>query len=112
MPSGPPEDVTVTAVSPFAVEIEWRYPNIPNGVITYYSIYFNNTLVAEVNGSTLNNLYDGLLPYQQVSVCISSSTEVGEGPKSATKSIRTQESGKGHRDGAGWPAMLPYILFP
>ena len=84
-------NVTVTAVSPFAVEIEWRPPTTPNGVINY-TVYANNISITE--WSLTRYLYEGLSPYEQVSISVSASTKIGEGPRSIEVSIRTQESGE------------------
>ena len=94
VPSTPPENMTVVAVSPFAVEVEWNPPATPNGVIIHYNVYTSNlVLVDTVNSSQRNYVYGGLAPYQNVSVCVSASTSVGEGPKSQPVSTRTRESG-------------------
>ena len=94
MPSTPPENVTVVAVSPFAVEVEWEAPAIPNGVITHYSVYnTSGVLVDKVNSSLRNYVYSGLAPFEVVSMCVSASTSVGEGPKSQPVSTRIRESG-------------------
>ena len=86
--------MTVVAVSPFAVEVEWNLPATPNGVIIHYNVYTSNlVLVDTVNSSQRNYVYGGLAPYQNVSVCVSASTSVGEGPKSQPVSTRTRESG-------------------
>ena len=94
VPSTPPVDVTVEAVSPFAVEIEWNTPVTPNGVITHYNVYTSNgTIVDTVDSSLRKYVYSRLQPYQDVSICVSASTSVGEGPKSSSVSARTRESG-------------------
>lgn len=93
VPAGPPENITVSAVSPFAVEVEWSTPTTPNGVIVHYTLYSNGTLIAEVQGTLMSYLYHGLVPYQQVSISVSASTEIGEGPRSTEVTNRTQESG-------------------
>ena len=90
---GAPEHVRVTSVSPYAVEVEWNTPTAPNGVIIYYNVYSNGTLVASVNASFMSYLYHELSPYEQVSICISANTTIGEGPKSVEATNRTQESG-------------------
>ena len=91
MPSTPPENVIVVAVSPFAVEVEWEAPAIPNGIITHYSVYNTSGVIDDKVNSSLRNY--GLAPFQVVSVCVSASTSVGEGPKSQPVSTRTRESG-------------------
>ena len=87
-------NVTVTAVSPFAVEIEWRPPTTPNGIIVNNTIYVNGISVATVNGTQTSYLYRGLQPYELVNVSVTSSTKIGEGPSSSEVSNRTQETGE------------------
>ena len=87
-------NVVVTAVSPFAVEIEWRPPTTPNGIIVKYTVYTNNSIIVILNGSQTNYLYHGLLPYEEVNISVSARTEIGEGPRSIEVYRRTQESGE------------------
>ena len=94
VPESAPEQVSVVAVSPFAVEIEWSAPATPNGVITHYNIYTSNgVLVYTVDGSQGNYVYSGLSPYMNVSVSISANTTAGEGPRSPVVTVKTRESG-------------------
>ena len=87
-------NVIVAAVSPFAVEIEWRPPTTPNGIIVNYTVYANNSITVIVDGSQTNYLYRGLSPYEEVNISVSASTKIGEGPRSIEVHSRTQESGK------------------
>ena len=34
-----PRDVSARLITPFLVEVSWRAPAIPNGVITHYTVY-------------------------------------------------------------------------
>lgn len=93
VPSSPPDRVTVKAVSPFAVELEWSTPLEPNGDLTHYSVYTaSSTLIDTVNASQTYYLYSGLMPYMNVSVCVTASSRVGEGPKSPVYHVTTRES--------------------
>ena len=83
----------MTAVSPFALEIQWSPPAVPNGIIVSYTVYSNGTPVVNVSGSEVNYLLDGLSPYQEISVSVSASTKIGEGPQSEQKTTRTQQTG-------------------
>ena len=94
VPSDSPVNVTVAAVSPFAVEIEWRPPTTPNGIIINYTVYANNGIIVTVDGSQMNYLYRGLLPYEEVNISVSASTKIGEGPRSIEVHSQSQESGK------------------
>ena len=97
VPSDSPVNVTVTAISPFAVVIEWRPPTTPNGIIVNYTVYANNGIIVIVNGSQTNYLYRGLSPYEEVNISVSASTKIGEGPRS--------------RGEANMLKILPIILF-
>ena len=97
VPDGAPVGITVTNGS-HALLIEWSPPDIPNGVITAYTIYIsynNGTSEAErvVDGLTLNYILDHLSPHQLVSVQMTASTSVGEGPRSTTVDGRTDPTG-------------------
>ena len=88
----------MTNISSHALLIEWSPPDIPNGVITAYTIYINynnRTSVAErvVDGSTLNYTLDYLSPHQLVSVQMTANTSVGEGPRSIIADGRTDPTG-------------------
>ena len=87
-------NVTVAAVSPFAVEIEWRPPTTPNGIIINYTVYANNGIIVTVDGFQMNYLYRGLSPYEEVSISVSARTKIGEGPRTIEVHSRTQETGK------------------
>ena len=98
VPDGAPVGITVTNISSHALLIEWSPPDIPNGVITAYTIYINynnRTSVAErvVDGSTLNYTLDYLSPHQLVSVQMTANTSVGEGPRSIIADGRTDPTG-------------------
>ena len=41
VPDGAPAGITVTNISSHALLIEWSPPDIPNGVITAYTIYID-----------------------------------------------------------------------
>ena len=98
VPSTPPTDVAVDAVSPYQVRVTWSPPMTPNGIITQYS------LSATLNGSPLSTItvpgdalsrdIDELTPFGIITVTISASTFVGEGPFSPIAMIRTLEARK------------------
>lgn len=84
--------------SPYNVSVEWNPPRVPNGIITRYTIYVGfedgSVDVLYVNGvSTLYNITN-LQPYQIISVEISASTNVGEGPRSSSMEVQTAQAGK------------------
>ena len=98
VPDGAPAGITVTNISSHALLIEWSLPDIPNGVITAYTIYINyNNGTSEdervVDGLTLNYTLDHLSPHQLVSVQMTTNTSVGEGPRSTSVDGRTDPTG-------------------
>ena len=80
-PGTPPQNVQVTAQDPSSVVVSWREPAEPNGQITHYTVYVNNS-GARTSGSVLTHTISGLLPAQLVRVRVSASTQAGEGPQS------------------------------
>ena len=93
VPFDSPRNITATVVSPFAIAISWSPPLTPNGIIVNYTIYSNNIAVRNVDSSQLNYLLEGFSPGEQVSISVSASTRIGEGPRSEDQTINTQESG-------------------
>ena len=80
------------------MSVEWRPPRVPNGVITRYTLYVGfedgSVDVFYVNGeSTLYNITN-LQPYQIISIEISASTSIGEGPRSSSVEVHTAQDGK------------------
>lgn len=101
VPEDFPSNLALTNISSYAVLIEWSPPNIPNGVITAYTIYIdytdNDMLEADrivvTNGSTSHFTLEDLLPFQLVTVEMTANTSVGEGPKSGPIQVRTNPTG-------------------
>ena len=98
VPDGAPTGIVVTNVSSHALLIRWSPPDIPNGVITAYTIYviFNIPFdygTVMLDGLTLNYTLNHLSPHQLVRIQMTANTNVGEGPKSTTANGRTNPSG-------------------
>ena len=100
VPEDFPSNLVLTNISSYAVLIEWSPPNIPNGVITAYTIYidYNNDMleagrIAVTNSSTSHFTLEDLLPFQLVTVEMTANTSVGEGPKSGPIEVRTNPTG-------------------
>ena len=79
------------------MSVGWSPPRVPNGIITRYTIYVGfedgSVDVFYVNGvSTLYNITN-LQPYQIISVEISASTSIGEGPRSSIIEVQTAQAG-------------------
>ena len=100
-PSTSPVNITITSSSVSSVIISWLPPDIPNGIITQYTLYV--TLI-DCPDSTTESLepvvtdgmdYEitGMSPYQQIRVQVSGSTAIGEGPMSAMMLGRGGEEG-------------------
>ena len=64
------------------------------GIITHYTLYYNNGSM--FNAISTENMYtiSPLSPYQTVSVRISASTSVGEGPQSTSVDFTSDEASK------------------
>ena len=96
-PAGPPVNVRVESASSYSVLVQWLPPEIPNGIISHYSVYINYTNGTkhkrQVDGEISLYLLEELKPHQMVGIKVSASTIAGEGPLSVEKSTRTNESG-------------------
>jgi hypothetical protein len=96
IPSDVPQNVAVNNHSAYAVIIEWEPPLTPNGIITLYTIYadYNNGTSQEIDVKSTERSYklNGLSPHQLISINISASTVIGEGPLSSTISERTSQA--------------------
>ncbi|XP_076812806.1 usherin-like isoform X3 [Clavelina lepadiformis] len=89
VPDGiPPPDVTST--DPHSFDISWSKPELPNGVITLYSLYQNDILTHNSSGPSSTQV-DGLTPWSRHSFRVRVCTKKGcsFGP---TVVKRTQES--------------------
>ena len=91
-------NVTVSTVNSSSLLIQWEPPLIPNGIITYYTLYINYTNGSEISTRTVDGqftiyLLEELTPYQQVGVSISATTGGGEGPQSDYVYNTTEQRG-------------------
>ena len=97
VPADAPTDINVIATSPFTIAISWSPPSTPNGFIVSYTSYINSsTGTTTRNQPLLGFVMGGLTPYERVSVRVSASTKIGEGPQSEPMIAYTQETGKSH----------------
>ena len=80
------------------MSVEWRPPRVPNGIITRYTLYVGfedgSVDVFYVYGESTSYNITNLRPYQIISVEISASTSVGEGPRSSSVEVQTAQDGK------------------
>ena len=97
-PESSPTEITFDNGNPYNISVEWRPPRVPNGVITHYTLYVGfedgSVDVFYVNGESTSYNITNLQPYQIISVEISASTSVGEGPRSYKMEVQTAQAGK------------------
>ena len=97
VPADAPTDVSVIAISPFTIAISWSPPSTPNGIIVNYTLYISSNTVTTIKDlQQLAFMMGELTPYERVSVRISASTKIGEGPQSEPVIVYTQETSKSH----------------
>ena len=98
VPEGPPTGVILDNRSPHNISVQWNPPRVPNGVITRYTLYvgYENGSVDVYYASGESTSYNitNLLPFQIISVEISASTSVGEGPLTPEVEIQTAQARK------------------
>ena len=96
-PGDAPVNVIVQILNSTAIHIQWDPLLTPNGIITHYTIYINNgnpPLNVDATSDDLQHVsVGGFSPDQGVTVRLSASTTAGEGPKTASQSVTTDEAG-------------------
>ena len=99
VPADAPTNISVIATSPFTIAINWSPPSTPNGFIVSYTLYINSstgTTIYMKNQQLLDYVLERFTPYERVSVRVSASTKIGEGPQSEPVIVYTQETSKSH----------------
>ena len=97
VPADAPTNVSVIAINPFAIAISGSPPSTPNGFIVSYTLHISfSTITITRNQQQLGFVLGGLTPYERVSVRVSASTKIGEGPQSEPVIVYTQETSKSH----------------
>lgn len=88
-------NVAIHIMNSTIVHIQWDPPPTPNGVITHYTVYIDDSLVISVSATsgTQSISISDFSPYQTLSVRLSASTMIGEGPLTISQSVTTHESG-------------------
>ena len=77
-----------------AIQIQWSPPLTPNGIIILYTVYIDDISTLNISDSDRNSVVvGGFSPYQLLTVRLSASTKVGEGPLTKSQSVVTDESG-------------------
>ncbi|XP_078504107.1 phosphatidylinositol phosphatase PTPRQ [Lissotriton helveticus] len=93
-PDSAPENITYRNISSTEVVVSFLPPAIPNGIIRWHTIYLqmaNGTEKTVINTTNLSQTITGLKKHTAYTLEISSSTSKGEGVRSATLSIMTEE---------------------
>ena len=98
-PGSPPQSVTFTSISSSSITVKWDLPLIPNGLITQYTVHIKKHYSDGTTNDSItlfNTEYTimGLSPYQLIKVQVSAWTAIGEGPRSESKMVRTEEEGE------------------
>ena len=73
----------VVSVNSLSVTLQWRRPEIPNGVITHYSILYNGINTTDFGNNTLMGTIEGLSPDTVYVLQLSAHTGAGAGPPSS-----------------------------
>ncbi|XP_063303215.1 phosphatidylinositol phosphatase PTPRQ [Pelobates fuscus] len=103
-PSDPPKNVSYRNITSSSIMVFWIPPTKPNGVIQFYSIYYNNItgtyikavtdddISSFVYNTALSAIVDGLAKYSQYDLWITASTIHGDGNQSSEViSIKTEQ---------------------
>ncbi|XP_071962430.1 usherin-like isoform X2 [Antedon mediterranea] len=85
IPEGVPAP-TVTALSPYALNVVWTEPEQPNGFIVSYALYQNNIVIQ--NGTAMTRVISNLLPYSlhilRVEACTGKGCSIGPETRART----------------------------
>nr|CAI5828476.1 unnamed protein product [Callosobruchus analis] len=90
--AGAPATFTVYATSPRSIRAEWRTPEVTNGHIMHYTVYYMETTSSvEHNMDTTEHFADitGLMPYTEYSIWVVAVNENGAGAATEEKLVRT-----------------------
>ena len=95
VPESPPANIFFDNSSSDSIVVHWSPPLRPNGIITRYTLYVGHDSGAvdayNTDGRSASYNITNLLPYQHVTVAVTASTSVGEGP-SSTSDVRTAQA--------------------
>ncbi|KAM6960599.1 phosphatidylinositol phosphatase PTPRQ [Aplochiton taeniatus] len=84
VPGGPPYDLAYTSVSPSEVNVTWRPPLVPNGVITHYSLeLWNATHSLNLTAATSHLGVAHLRKFARYRLVVQAHTRVGPGNHSS-----------------------------
>ncbi|KJH44141.1 fibronectin type III domain protein [Dictyocaulus viviparus] len=98
---GPVSDLTATPTGPTSVEVTWRPPNEPNGVIAGYTLVYNLKSIGECGPRSSTPIHkhvrsetqvlEGLLPDSTYEVHVIAHTSMA-GPQSKVVTVTTEEA--------------------
>lgn len=99
VPTGAPENISISAVTSTSAIISWTPPSYEqqNGIIVGYNINVTDTKSGEVFSFVTFETWvaaDALVPYTIYSIVIEAFTTVGNGPHTATYTFKTSEDGE------------------
>ena len=83
-----PRSLEILSVNSNSATLQWIPPEIPNGVITHYSIQLDGTNTVNFSSSVLMYTVEGLLPDTVYVLQLRAHTGAGAGP-SSTISFKT-----------------------
>ena len=95
-----PRNLRGEAVSSTAIRLEWTAPHtVGSNPVTSYELYYNDSTRRQhvhltISPPVNSYLLEDLSPNSIYNVRVSATTSHGEGPASATISIRTEEAGE------------------
>jgi hypothetical protein len=92
VPGDPPTITSLISYTPYSLTVKWLPPLAPNGIITHYTFYDVSSdppVVLDVTSNPSQFEITGLSPYNLLTIRVSASTSVGEGPLSEPVTNRT-----------------------
>ena len=95
-PESPPIVTSIDNSNPYSIVVYWSPPLRPNGVITRYNLYIGYETQSGMidrfttDGQSTSYNISNLLPYQQISIEVTASTRIGEGPSSINETRTAQ----------------------
>lgn len=96
VPGSAPTTLGLMADGAYNITISWNPPTIPNGIINGYTLYitFGNgsTTIERPGASDRQFFLSYLSPFETVTATISSSTVIGEGPRTVSRQAVTSET--------------------
>lgn len=97
VPGSPPYGLAYESISPSEVNVTWRPPLLPNGVITHYSLeLWNSTHYLNLTSQTSSIRISHLRKYANYRVVVQAHTQAGPGNYSSEPlNVTTLEDGKG-----------------